>query len=168
MRNEACVLRPPGPVRLGAAHPAPAAWLPPRPGTGPTGGRRRGSVCTANLGGLGSSSYDSEDAVDFSLNRELERIAQKDKYPKLASHLQLVYDASESSKVEQCPCCRGSREQECNWCHGTGAMTIGETLYCSNTGCAPCPVCRGTGSCQCPHCRGTGKRATWLSQRPPS
>lgn len=48
------------------------------------------------------------------------------------------------SKVEQCSCCRGSGDKECDWCHGTGAMTLGDTLYCSEGGCTPCPVCRGT------------------------
>lgn len=125
------------------------------------GSRGISTRCQSSLDGSGS--YDSDD-LDYSLTRELEGLTQRDKYSKLASHLQLVYDATEKrSKVEPCGTCRGSGEQECNWCHGTGAMTIGDTLYCSNGGCAPCPVCRGTGACKCPKCCGTGKRAAWLA-----
>ena len=45
---------------------------------------------------------------------------------------------------EQCTCCRGCGETECLWCHGTGAMTVGDTLFCSEQGCKPCPVCHGS------------------------
>ena len=41
-------------------------------------------------------------------------------------------------------------------------MTLGDTLYCSDGGCQPCPICRGSGGCKCEHCRGTGKRAGWM------
>jgi hypothetical protein len=42
-----------------------------------------------------------------------------------------------------CKCCSGERSVECEFCHGTGAMQLGDTLYCSDTGCSVCPVCRG-------------------------
>lgn len=61
-----------------------------------------------------------------------------------------------------CTCCLGSKELECTWCHGTGVMTVGDQLFCSDQGCRPCPVCSGHGHCKCEYCRGTGKRAPWM------
>lgn len=46
-------------------------------------------------------------------------------------------------RPERCECCSGSGERECPWCHGTGAMTVGDTLFCTHEGCRPCPVCKG-------------------------
>ena len=51
-------------------------------------------------------------------------------------------------RPERCDCCAGSGERECAWCHGTGAMTVGDTLFCTHEGCRPCPVCRGNVSVQ--------------------
>lgn len=147
---QGCLRRP----RAAAARPTESA-----PAT-----RRR--LCACSLEGSADSPGNSEDGYDHTLSRELER--RSGKYKSLAAHLDLLYSASETttSAVHKCDCCRGSGDQECNWCHGTGAMTIGEMLYCSEGGCTPCPVCRGTGQCKCPNCRGTGKRASWLAQGP--
>ena len=41
-------------------------------------------------------------------------------------------------------------------------MTVGDTLYCSESGCAQCPVCAGRGQVKCEACRGTGHRAKWI------
>ncbi|KAL4433782.1 hypothetical protein ABPG75_000223 [Micractinium tetrahymenae] len=117
----------------------------------------------AAASGQQASVGDGEDPFSSSaLNRELER--RTGKLSKLAEHLDLLLSASEasSSSVQKCECCRGTGEQECNWCHGT----VGDVLYCSEGGCAPCPVCRGTGQCKCPNCCGTGKRASWLAKGP--
>ena len=42
-----------------------------------------------------------------------------------------------------CGTCRGSKTVECGFCHGTCVMQLGDTLYCSDTGCQVCPACRG-------------------------
>lgn len=44
---------------------------------------------------------------------------------------------------KQCDVCAGEGTVECNFCHGTGVMQLGDTLYCSDTGCSVCPVCGG-------------------------
>ena len=69
----------------------------------------------------------------------------------------------QKKRPEKCECCAGSGERECFWCHGTGAMTIGDTIFCSEGGCQHCPVCNGSGQCRCDACKGTGKRAAWMS-----
>lgn len=74
----------------GPAAPAAAPWA--RAGRGLPGSRRP----PTSIRGQGSldGSYDSEE-LDYGLARELEGLAQHDKYTKLASKLQLLYDASE-------------------------------------------------------------------------
>jgi hypothetical protein len=42
-----------------------------------------------------------------------------------------------------CRKCNSEGTTECQFCHGTGVMQLGDTLYCSNTGCSVCPVCNG-------------------------
>ena len=55
-----------------------------------------------------------------------------------------------------CKKCHGGRKVECEFCHGTCVMQVGDTLYCSDTGCQVCPVCKGEvlprlvqNACQC-------------------
>ena len=42
-----------------------------------------------------------------------------------------------------CSGCKSDGSIECRFCHGTGVMQLGDTLYCSNSGCSVCPVCDG-------------------------
>lgn len=143
-------------------------------------------LCCAQ--GPGSVDYGTEDE-DGRLVKEFESLKSRlnpENNVKNAVHLNLLWSISEVSRgalsdpvparvcspappappqrkrPERCECCSGSGERECVWCHGTGAMTVGDTLYCSETGCSPCPVCRGRGTCKCEACRGAGKRAAWM------
>lgn len=83
-----------GPARLAA--PLTPAWQ--RPGTESlvASRRRLNHQCLASSapGGSFDGSSDSEE-LDYSLTRELERVAQRDKYTKLASHLDLLYSVQE-------------------------------------------------------------------------
>lgn len=112
------------------------------------------------------------DAED-DLSAEFENVSRKadpEKFSRLAQHLDLLWRVSERrlQKPESCEPCRGSGLIECTWCHGTGALTVGDTLFCSSEGCKTCPVCHGTGDCTCEKCRGAGKVASWLHPAPPS
>lgn len=131
-------------------------------------GQRRHSVRPLRAQGA-DGSFD-EGGLDYKLAKELDTASWSVRKAAVTKHLELLYQASQSqserNKVERCEPCGGTGECECGWCHGTGAMTIGDVLYCSEGGCAPCPVCRGTGACKCEHCRGTGRRASWLPLAP--
>mmetsp|Transcript_5187 Transcript_5187/g.11312 ORF Transcript_5187/g.11312 Transcript_5187/m.11312 type:complete len:163 (-) Transcript_5187:1596-2084(-) len=116
-----------------------------------------------SAGGNPAHSFDSEDDLDRSLNDELNARATPERMRRMAEHLDLVWKIRKTRSAEACSECKGAREKECDWCHGTGVMTVGDTLFCStSTHSSKCPVCRGTGYCQCNHCRGTGFRAKWL------
>ena len=78
-----------GPARLAA--PLTSGWQ--RPGNESLVARRRlNHQCLA--GGSFDGGSDSEE-LDYSLTRELERVAQRDKYTKLASRLDLLYSVQE-------------------------------------------------------------------------
>jgi hypothetical protein len=82
------------PARVAA--PLASAWQ--RPGTESlfASRRRLNHQCLASsaAGGSFDGSSDSEE-LDYSLTRELERVTQRDKYTKLASHLDLLYSVQE-------------------------------------------------------------------------
>jgi hypothetical protein len=142
------------PSRSGVAAPVPLR----RP-------RRKLLPARLQSGQHAGGSFDSAEELDYNLAKELEAVAQPDKYAAVAKHLNLLYDASEvraraalccgtcgalskgapsalapwfgrplplklpaspfrlqRNKVESCQPCRGSGEQECNWCHGTGGI----------------------------------------------
>jgi DnaJ-class molecular chaperone len=62
-----------------------------------------------------------------------------------------------------CQTCKGHKEVECNWCHGTGYLVVGDQVFYSTAEHDNhCPVCKGQGACKCEQCRGTGFRAFWL------
>jgi hypothetical protein len=42
-----------------------------------------------------------------------------------------------------CKSCKGSQSTECAFCHGTGVMQLGDTIYSSVTGFSACPACKG-------------------------
>ncbi|KAL6779391.1 hypothetical protein ACKKBG_A12150 [Auxenochlorella protothecoides x Auxenochlorella symbiontica] len=84
-----------------------------------------------------------------------------------AEHLEMLMKATNDDSAPMlCECCDGKGELECSWCHGTGVMTLGDTLYCSDGGCSLCIICKGQGACTCKRCRGTGRRAAWLPPLP--
>ena len=62
-----------------------------------------------------------------------------------------------------CDCCGGSGTCGCEFCRGSGALTVGSERFCSlEDGCKECPACSGRGSVPCDACKGTGQRAAWL------
>lgn len=60
-----------------------------------------------------------------------------------------------------CPECSGTGERECQWCHATGLLTLGDKLICSIDGTTKCLLCND-GAVQCRKCRGSGSIAGWL------
>lgn len=157
-----------------ARHAAPrAAWVPARRSRDQQRQQQRGAHLAAGAGGgAGRGANDGDDDVD-ELSAEFARIAKPDKFQKLAEHLNLMWRVSSASqgrggKPQPCASCRGTGETECSFCHGTGSLTIGDTLYCSETGCSPCPVCESKGAVPCSQCTGTGFRASWLDPAEPS
>ena len=68
-------------------------------------------------------------------------------------------------RPEQCACCGGSGQGRCTFCRGSGALTLGDHVFCSlEEGCKSCPVCKSKGSVKCVHCKGTGARAPWMEE----
>lgn len=164
---------------LGCPAARPARPGPRRRATAP----RHHSLQPCALGASGS--FDGDEKVDLSLTRELESVAGRQRYEKLATHLELLYQASQPqsevgritqrrlavpsvaaslgcrrlrrrrqapppagtaalvcssplspqrNKVELCQSCRGSKERECEWCHGTGKPPA---AVCALSGCSP-------------------------------
>ncbi|KAL6763952.1 hypothetical protein V8C86DRAFT_2484611 [Haematococcus lacustris] len=107
-------------------------------------------------------SLDGED-VDHELSAELARRADPKRVERMQKHLELIWRIAKSRKPESCSCCNGTGEKECDWCHGTGFMTVGDTIF-TNPGSNQCPVCKAKGYTKCEKCRGTGHRAQWLGQ----
>ncbi len=52
-------------------------------------------------------------------------------------------------KAEACETCSGTKEIECNWCHGTGILTLGDQIIrADGIKAGQCPVCKGqVGTC---------------------
>ncbi|GIL85263.1 hypothetical protein Vretimale_10765 [Volvox reticuliferus] len=109
-------------------------------------------------------SFDSEDELDGDLANELQTVADPQRLQKLARHFELAWKISRPGRPMTCDCCNGRKEEECQWCHGTGYLMVGSQVYLSTpTHTNNCPVCKGKGYLKCERCRGTGFRANWLS-----
>ncbi|KAF8065923.1 hypothetical protein HT031_002984 [Scenedesmus sp. PABB004] len=123
--------------------------------------RRAGPLARAKP--LNNNSFDAEDDLDSELAEELSRFRGREAWSQVAQHLDLVWKVGRSrGSRATCTCCQGSGEEECAWCHGTGALMVGDTLFRSAAGGSNCPVCKGKGHVACENCRGTGYRAAWL------
>lgn len=59
---------------------------------------------------------------------------------------------------EQCDQCSGSGVIPCNYCHGTGFLTMGDIIIGTGN---KCPVCMGKGEKECSKCMGSGYIAKW-------
>mmetsp|Transcript_59318 Transcript_59318/g.120581 ORF Transcript_59318/g.120581 Transcript_59318/m.120581 type:complete len:153 (-) Transcript_59318:171-629(-) len=132
---------------------------------------RLASLPSGREGGNANPSFDSEDDLDRGLAEELDRLVHPEKMQQLASHLDLMWKiggAKKRDRPQVCSSCSGSGECECPWCHGTGVLTLGDSLVCSTTNHASkCPVCKSAGYTKCENCRGTGFRAGWLESDVP-
>lgn len=124
---------------------------------------------TSSSGG-DSPAADEGEGVGDELTAEFSQVSDPGRFRELARRLDLLWKMSDAAKAgakpERCADCRGTGELECRFCAGTGSMTVGDTLYCSETGCSPCPVCGATGDVRCGSCSGTGFRASWLEPPP--
>lgn len=108
-------------------------------------------------------SFDGEDDLDYGPAAELSAAADPERLQKMARRLELVWQIARTGRPQACDCCKGQKEVECEWCHATGYLTVGDQVLTSNSlHSSTCPVCRGTGYCKCENCRGTGFRAAWL------
>lgn len=125
--------------------------------------RRSVSCMTGNL----RRSFESDDELDAEIAEELNNVHDPNRFKKLQERLDLIWRIGRSKRPETCQDCQGEKSKECNWCHGTGVLMIGDQLFCSlSTHSSSCPVCRGQGYVPCQECRGTGKRAKWLNTDP--
>jgi hypothetical protein len=116
---------------------------------------------------------DSDDSTD-SLTRELREYVSEETHNTNKQHLDLLFAVSASALTKntrspaaktECEACGGTGEIECPYCNGTGALTVGDVLFCDNTGCKKCVVCRnGSGLVTCDTCRGAGSYATWMNK----
>jgi|Transcript_27727 DnaJ-class molecular chaperone len=61
-----------------------------------------------------------------------------------------------------CDICQEEGTAECRFCHGTGFLTIGQTLYSGQD----CPVCSGLGEEECKNCMGRKWVAKWRQVDP--
>eukprot|EP00741_Cyanophora_paradoxa_P015834 tig00020904_g15287.t1 len=76
------------------------------------------------------------------------------------NHLERAW--MESSEPRRCAACEGSGMIECRWCHGSGALSLGDRMVCSITGGSRCTICKGNGEERCQTCHGAGAVAGWL------
>ncbi|KAG1667839.1 hypothetical protein FOA52_011027 [Chlamydomonas sp. UWO 241] len=116
----------------------------------------------------GGASFESEESLDSGLAEELGKIVNPARGAQMASKLDMLWKIgkvrSDANKPEACSCCQGTGEIECEWCHGTGVLMVGDTLICSITDhTSKCPVCNSTGYAKCKNCAATGFRAKWLA-----
>mmetsp|Transcript_3957 Transcript_3957/g.6533 ORF Transcript_3957/g.6533 Transcript_3957/m.6533 type:complete len:181 (-) Transcript_3957:1099-1641(-) len=159
----------------GSVREASVAWS--APGSGPRHMKQANWHCrtpwhaAAATGKSDTQSFDEDDAdkgLNNELNSELSAILDPKRAERMRSHFDLVWKVTKGKArggPEVCSCCQGSGERECEWCHGTGVLTIGDKIY-SNLNQGKCPVCH-EGYCKCEFCRGTGSRAQWLPPIPP-
>ena len=156
----------------------------------------------------------SEGDTKEDLSAEVARLAQAERAKDASSRLELVWQVSKVRPAQQhCPAaggsgvrtaavlpqwqrrkplpctgCRGTGLCDCQFCRGSGAMTVGEQVFCSLAeGCRGCPACkrkvparrglaawcgtgptadchpRAQGQIKCKQCRGTGKLAGWAA-----
>lgn len=125
--------------------------------------QQRHTCVLARAAKASNNSFDAEDELDKDLAEELSRFRTPDTFNKVAQHLDLVWKIGRArGKRSVCSCCQGSGEEECAWCHGTGAMMVGDTLFRSSDGKSHCPICKGKGYVACENCKGTGYRASWM------
>lgn len=59
---------------------------------------------------------------------------------------------------DKCSLCLGKKTVICNYCRGTGFLTMGDIII--GTGNA-CPICMGKGEKECKMCMGSGYIAKW-------
>lgn len=59
---------------------------------------------------------------------------------------------------DTCKHCYGNGIILCDYCHGTGFLTMGDTLIGTGN---RCPVCMGKGEKECKNCMGSGYIAKW-------
>ncbi|KAF6259360.1 hypothetical protein COO60DRAFT_1638441 [Scenedesmus sp. NREL 46B-D3] len=129
-----------------------------------------GLLAVSEVTPASNNSFDAEDELDKDLAEELSRFRTPDTWNNVAQHLDLVWKVGRSrGKRSVCSCCQGSGEEECAWCHGTGAlggvllralcppysgssnsssdakgaMMVGDTLFRSADGRSHCPICKG-------------------------
>eukprot|EP01023_Acetabularia_acetabulum_P021048 TRINITY_DN21003_c0_g3_i2.p3 TRINITY_DN21003_c0_g3~~TRINITY_DN21003_c0_g3_i2.p3 ORF type:complete len:157 (+),score=11.11 TRINITY_DN21003_c0_g3_i2:155-625(+) len=112
--------------------------------------------------GSGLRSFDSDDELEVS--QELQSRIQVYQAVSAKKRLELLWAMQSKAKQSQmCGCCKGCGQQECDWCHGTGVLTVGDTLLCDTVASSSkCAVCKGQGYVSCDHCKGIGRVAGWM------
>ena len=66
-----------------------------------------------------------------------------------------------NEKPVPCETCNGTGRIECDWCHATGVLMLGDRLMCSLEGHSQCLAC-DNGEVKCKQCKGTGMIAPWM------
>ena len=59
---------------------------------------------------------------------------------------------------DKCPVCLGEKTVICNYCHGTGFLTMGDIIIGTGN---KCTICMGKGEKECKRCMGSGYIAKW-------
>tara|TARA_A100001011_G_C14321225_1_gene850755 strand:+ start:1704 stop:2066 length:363 start_codon:yes stop_codon:yes gene_type:complete len=97
------------------------------------------------------------------------------KYPNQKNHLKTlkdnlkqnieIYESIKECNVSElntcgdlCPLCLGTKVLLCNYCQGTGFLTIGDVIIGTGNNCT---VCMGKGETECGRCKGAGYIAKW-------
>lgn len=58
----------------------------------------------------------------------------------------------------ECPLCGGKKVLICDYCHGTGFLTMGDVIIGTGNNCT---ICMGKGEKECKRCMGSGYIAKW-------
>lgn len=76
-----------------------------------------------------------------------------------------IYDAIKECNVseinscgDKCSLCLGKGVLICDYCHGTGFLTMGDIIIGTGNNCT---VCMGKGEKECKRCMGSGYIARW-------
>lgn len=59
---------------------------------------------------------------------------------------------------DECTLCSGAGEILCNYCRGTGFLTMGDVIIGTRNNCT---LCNGKGETECKKCMGSGYIAKW-------
>ena len=97
-------------------------------------------------------------------NKNVFRKQLQEKQQNLQKNIEIYQSIKECNVSEinscgdKCPVCLGKGFLICDYCHGTGFLTMGDIIIGTGNNCT---VCMGKGEKECKRCMGSGYIARW-------